>query len=415
MLFDPEKGWRRIEIDDRVPCQVAPAWARHMGLGPGATPCFSQPVKGEVWPLMLEKAFAKVAGSYGALEGGIPEIAFQLLTGQREQLRWQRANGASSWSQLRFVKPGWSGAKVTGASYRVTRKCLQGTDFFLRLAYYDQANFLLAASIDSSPGYAALEHRRRDGLVEGHAYSVLEVQEVHGLKLVRLRNPWGKIEWNGQWSRGSTAWARYPHVAQDIARRGGGVADAGKEDGSFWMSFDDFSSIFNAVIVCPATMPVPKASRYAASSREGAPVCGRCSQPVQSRWLLARSNAPDSAASRSSGDMPTGLSWHRLRDGDLCPLCLRATSVARRAWWAEGLPAQHAKHDIAGLNGAELHRRVPGIDYYPFEAGAGCALPGCRKVCEMGPACTLHSPGHFAEYDHPWMKPGPELVLRRAK
>ena len=40
----------------------------------------------------------------------------------------------------------------------------------------------------------------------------------------------------------------------------------------------------------PATMPVPKASRYGAPNRSTtrimAPICGRCAQPVQSCWWL---------------------------------------------------------------------------------------------------------------------------------
>ena len=32
--------------------------------------------------------------------------------------------------------------------------------------------------------------------------------------------------------------------------------------------------------------------------------------------------------------------------------------------------------DVAGLNGAELRRQVPGIDYFPFEAGAQEATKG---------------------------------------
>eukprot|EP00438_Fugacium_kawagutii_P028131 Skav213011 [mRNA] locus=scaffold2312:118508:122454:+ [translate_table: standard] len=51
---------------------------------------------------------------------------------------------------------------------------------------------------------------------------VLEVQEVYGVRLIRLRNPWGKDawteeEWTGRWSRG------YPASAEGRAA-----------DGSFW-------------------------------------------------------------------------------------------------------------------------------------------------------------------------------------
>ena len=49
------------------------------------------------------------------------------------------------------------------------------------------------------------------GLVLGHAYSLIEAVEVTDgndqiQKLVKLRNPWGKHEWNGDWSDSSPLW-----------------------------------------------------------------------------------------------------------------------------------------------------------------------------------------------------------------
>lgn len=44
------------------------------------------------------------------------------------------------------------------------------------------------------------------GMVGGHAYAVLEAWEEGDLKLLKLRNPWGEVEWEGDWSDGSKLW-----------------------------------------------------------------------------------------------------------------------------------------------------------------------------------------------------------------
>ena len=37
------------------------------------------------------------------------------------------------------------------------------------------------------------------GLVEGHAYGVLDARKINGTKLLQLRNPWGNTEWKVRW------------------------------------------------------------------------------------------------------------------------------------------------------------------------------------------------------------------------
>jgi len=359
----------------------------------------------DVWPLLLEKSFAKVAGSYGSLEAGITEVAFQMLTGQTHQILWRRADDGR-WAMFRFDRAEWRGQHIVGGRATKTGRDLASSDLFARLAYYDQANFMIAANIAAKSRW--LEFRRADGLVEGHAYSILEVQEIHGVKLVRLRNPWGQVEWKGPWSRGSPEWRRRPDVALDASR------GDDRADGSFWMAFEDFTATFDNINVCPATMPVPKSSRLswtmASSGAAQAVYCGRCGCRIQSLWTLCVSSD-----ATGSSRVPV---WQRLRSGDLCALCLRATARRRRQWRdgvedGEGRTGPTPK-DICGVNATELMREVPGVDYLPFEAGSSGILPGYRPVCPHGEACVQHDAAHHAEMDHPWLRSTPDM-LRKGK
>eukprot|EP00913_Durusdinium_trenchii_P007099 g6676.t1 len=80
--------------------------------------------------------------------------------------------------------------------------------------------------------------------------------------------------------------------------------------------------------------------------------------------------------------MPPGVGWVRLKNGDLCHLCLQATAPQRRAYWQQPPSSPRGTDEICGHREVELTRRVPGIDYFPFEAGAGCSLPMKRATCD---------------------------------
>ena len=44
-------------------------------------------------------------------------------------------------------------------------------------------------------------------IVIGHAYSILSVTLLNtGDRLIQMRNPWGKTEWNGAWSDNDKRW-----------------------------------------------------------------------------------------------------------------------------------------------------------------------------------------------------------------
>ena len=41
---------------------------------------------------------------------------------------------------------------------------------------------------------------REKGLVDSHAYSILDIKQIDGEWIFKIMNPWGKFEWNGKYS-----------------------------------------------------------------------------------------------------------------------------------------------------------------------------------------------------------------------
>ncbi|GCB70323.1 hypothetical protein scyTo_0010756 [Scyliorhinus torazame] len=87
-------------------------------------------------------------------------------------------------------------------------------------------------------------------LVKGHAYSVTGAESVNYQgeeeKLIRIRNPWGQVEWTGSWSDNGAEWDSIPD--EERAR----LCNE-SDDGEFWMSFTDFLQNFSRVEICNLT------------------------------------------------------------------------------------------------------------------------------------------------------------------
>jgi hypothetical protein len=66
------------------------------------------------------------------------------------------------------------------------------------------------------------------------------------LRLVRLRNPWGRGEWEGKWCDHSEAW--HTHAGRAAAHAVGGVTR--EDDGAFWMELQDFRLRFASLEWC---------------------------------------------------------------------------------------------------------------------------------------------------------------------
>uniref|UniRef100_A0A8B9JZE7 Calpain 9 n=1 Tax=Astyanax mexicanus TaxID=7994 RepID=A0A8B9JZE7_ASTMX len=103
-------------------------------------------------------------------------------------------------------------------------------------------------SITSS---AESEAQTASGLVKGHAYSITGLTEVDYIgkkvKLIRVRNPWGQVEWNGPWSDNSREWSGVDKAEKTR------VLENSTDDGEFWMEFEDFKANYDRVEICNLT------------------------------------------------------------------------------------------------------------------------------------------------------------------
>jgi len=116
--------------------------------------------------------------------------------------------------------------------------------FWTQLVRWDQRKCIMAAGKYGEDKFTetGLDPSNKAGLVPGHAYSLIEAKEGCGVKLVRLRNPWGRFEWKGAYSDDSNLWTQEkidwfkPVFADD--------------DGMFWMEYNTFLANFDNVEVC---------------------------------------------------------------------------------------------------------------------------------------------------------------------
>ncbi|XP_073105600.1 calpain-type cysteine protease ADL1 isoform X2 [Elaeis guineensis] len=199
--------WVPVVVDDWIPCE-----------SPGK-PAFATSRKhNELWVSILEKAYAKLHGSYEALEGGLVQDALVDLTG-----------GAGEEIDMRSAQ-----AQIDLASGRL----------WSQLLHSKQEGFLLGAGSPSGSDV----HISPNGIVPDHAYSILQVREVDGHKLVQIRNPWAnEVEWNGPWSDSSPEWTdRMKHKLKHVPQ---------SKDGIFWMSWQDFQIHFRSIYVCRVYPP----------------------------------------------------------------------------------------------------------------------------------------------------------------
>lgn len=205
-------NWITVTVDDYFPCR------------PQGGPVYSQGHGPELWVLLLEKAFAKVHGSYHQIKGGWPFEAMMDLTG-------------SPYKDIRFADKGVQDQISDGSLFDYLLDC-------------DINNFIMSCSTAGEDHFTESGGKpvNNIGLVPGHAYTLISVVKTkrEGHRLCQIRNPWGNFEWTGDWSDNSPLWT--PALRKECKMV---VAD----DGLFWMSFEDLVKNFTGISVAMVRHP----------------------------------------------------------------------------------------------------------------------------------------------------------------
>ena len=200
-------SWRSIVIDDKLPMDS-------MGRLENC-----QFTTNNVWPCLLEKAFAKACGSYSQTSYVRLADALVMLTGQStfqiDLTELFQKEKRQLWKDL--------------GEY-------QKSGILMTAAIYDLAPFFDTGSRGSTTG---------NGLQRNHAYTILETMSIildltgEVLSLVKLRDPHGRTTYTGSWC---PRWPRWPASLRQKIH--------GNDRGVFCMTWQDFLATFHEVNIC---------------------------------------------------------------------------------------------------------------------------------------------------------------------
>jgi hypothetical protein len=159
-----------VLIDDLLPVESTPTYV-----------CSHLNEREVLWLPLLEKAYAKLHRSYGALDcnitkdhGTVPAIIDALTD--------------------------LTGSIVTSHSVSLERK----SDIWALLTKRIQQGDIVGGCLEGSAPRA--EDKRHAGILVDAAYRLADTRLIEGTHLVKVYQPWEGSEWRGRWSWSSKQW-----------------------------------------------------------------------------------------------------------------------------------------------------------------------------------------------------------------
>ena len=165
-----------------------------------------------IWPLILEKVWAKLNMSYEDIISGNSAEAFEFL----------------------------SPAPVETFYHDVHFETL-----YEDILNADKRNYIICSDITTANN-TNINYLSNMGLITNHSYTVIdtgELTEPNGkkIRLLKIRNPWGTNEWTGEWSDSSSKWT--PEYRKLL-----NCEEA--EDGTYFMDYEDFTKFYTSTHIC---------------------------------------------------------------------------------------------------------------------------------------------------------------------
>ena len=162
------------------------------------------------WFILVEKAFAKLSGSFRNIYGGSFSISLYNLC-------------------FYYHK------KIEITILDIYKNTYP--KYYEEFTQYINNGYFIGCAIQYTDA--------KQGLVAYHLYSVFQTKKINDVKLFLLRNPWGHQEWNGDFSRSSVSWnfklkkeLNYDNLSE----------------GYFWIPEKDFKKYFRNFIIAK---PIP--------------------------------------------------------------------------------------------------------------------------------------------------------------
>ena len=190
---------RKVIIDDFLPV------GRHNQLL-----CSYSSNKSEFWVALMEKAYMKLMGGYD-FPGSNSNIDCYALTG-------------------------WIPERIT---LRAKDEDFDSNGVFNRLKEgFHQGRCLITVA----SGELSDAECDRTGLVSTHAFAVINLAEVDGVKMLMLKNPWSHLRWKGNYSEQDTA--HWTPELQSILNYDPKLAQT-VDNGVFWIDYRSLLNFFD--------------------------------------------------------------------------------------------------------------------------------------------------------------------------